>query len=360
MSKTYTKRKYYTEEELNFIKDNYISKGIQYCCDILNRPKANIYDKATKLGLNVTYDINGKISINNKHFTKEQIQFLKENYSFKGSKECSQILGKTPHAIESKASKLGLKVLYSHKSGLPRKPREIDFTEHELEILYKYYNSHGSEYCAKFINRSKQCICRKASSIGLKVNIQLANKNNPERLRKQKATAELRKSLTLEQEQEVIKLYSSGLSCNDIKKIYSCSKPVILKVLKNIPKRKPGEYSNHISKNQGFGPTHHTWKGGIKSVYDRIRDLDKYKQWRLSVFMRDNSQCTKCGEKQNKHAHHMITLKTLINNYCKEHYKEIVDLDQNDLNSDYFYDLSNGLTLCEPCHKNWHFEHGRK
>lgn len=35
------------------------------------------------------------------------------------------------------------------------------------------------------------------------------------------------------------------------------------------------------------------------------------------------------------------------------------DFTEKDLLSDHFYDLSNGITFCKKCHKDWHKSNGR-
>lgn len=52
-------------------------------------------------------------------------------------------------------------------------------------------------------------------------------------------------------------------------------------------------------------------------------------------------------------------LRFLIKDYCDLHNKQIKDLTEIDLINSYFYDFSNGITLCEGCHKKWHKLHGR-
>ena len=70
------------------------------------------------------------------------------------------------------------------------------------------------------------------------------------------------------------------------------------------------------------------------------RNLLKNKEWRNKVFERDNYICKCCGKKGGSlNAHH-------LNGYHwdKEHR----------------FDVSNGVTLCDKCHKNFHDIYGRK
>lgn len=66
----------------------------------------------------------------------------------------------------------------------------------------------------------------------------------------------------------------------------------------------------------------------------RRRDCLEYKEWRKSVFVRDNFTCVNCGKVGGTlNAHH-------IKEYAK--YEKLR------------YDVSNGVTLCEECHREIH------
>lgn len=71
------------------------------------------------------------------------------------------------------------------------------------------------------------------------------------------------------------------------------------------------------------------------------RKTNKDQPWRRAVFERDGYTCQCCGDKRggNLVAHH-------LNSYSK--YKELR------------YDVDNGVTLCEECHKRYHAEYGWK
>ena len=84
-----------------------------------------------------------------------------------------------------------------------------------------------------------------------------------------------------------------------------------------------------------FGKNNPNWKGGIQSKL-RPRLTKKYKQWRKSVFKRDNYTCQLCGQKGGKlEVHH---IKSWIK-YSKLRYI-----------------ILNGLTLCYKCHHNRRIE----
>ena len=83
------------------------------------------------------------------------------------------------------------------------------------------------------------------------------------------------------------------------------------------------------------GPQCHSWKGGIKSENEKARASFEYKEWRKAVFERDKYTCQHCGDSKggNLNAHHLKGFAL---------YPELR------------YEVSNGLTLCEPCHEEVH------
>ena len=69
------------------------------------------------------------------------------------------------------------------------------------------------------------------------------------------------------------------------------------------------------------------------------RFYPKYKEWRKDVYKRDNYICQKCGQHGGDlNAHH-------IESYAA--------------NPDTRTTLSNGVTLCEDCHKDFHHQYGK-
>lgn len=83
------------------------------------------------------------------------------------------------------------------------------------------------------------------------------------------------------------------------------------------------------------GEKHYKWKGGIRK-YGKTHYMDKrYKDWRTSVFERDNWTCQTCGERGYVEPHHI------------KGYTEFPE---------YRFDIDNGVTLCKECHKDVTFK----
>ena len=82
------------------------------------------------------------------------------------------------------------------------------------------------------------------------------------------------------------------------------------------------------------GEKHWNWQGGHSKEIERQRKSFLYKEWRLSVYKRDNYSCQVCGLRGKElNAHHVKPV---------ARYPESI------------YDVSNGQTLCIEHHKEIH------
>lgn len=91
-------------------------------------------------------------------------------------------------------------------------------------------------------------------------------------------------------------------------------------------KGKIGFGKGHPCYYKAFGPENKNWKGGDREVRG-----NEHRKWRKRVLERDNRTCQKCHTKTDKlHADH-------IKSWA--------------LFPDLRFELSNGRTLCVPCHK---------
>jgi hypothetical protein len=88
------------------------------------------------------------------------------------------------------------------------------------------------------------------------------------------------------------------------------------------------------------GEKNPNWKGGITPLNFAARTSFEYKQWRKSVFERDNYTCLMCGDNKggNLEADHIKPFSTHI---------------------EIRFSIENGRTLCKSCHKKtdtWGFK----
>ena len=83
---------------------------------------------------------------------------------------------------------------------------------------------------------------------------------------------------------------------------------------------------------------HWNWKGGITEATARLRQTPEYHEWRRKVYARDRWTCQNCGDKtRNLVAHHLKSFRDF---------------------PEFRFEVSNGITLCRPCHKQIHSEIG--
>lgn len=106
--------------------------------------------------------------------------------------------------------------------------------------------------------------------------------------------------------------------------------------------KKGNHYSiaTEFKKGQFAKENHPLWKGGISSLYDKIKQTDKYKLWRNEVYKRDYWTCQICGkhcEGKDIIAHH----KKSFSEYPESR-----------------FDINNGITLCRNCHAKIHNYNG--
>jgi hypothetical protein len=85
-----------------------------------------------------------------------------------------------------------------------------------------------------------------------------------------------------------------------------------------------------LAKIRVTGPEHFNWRGGKRSERKQAMARLEYREWRTSVFERDDYTCQECGERGGTiHADHIKPWSTHPN---------------------LRFDVGNGRTLCVPCH----------
>ncbi len=92
------------------------------------------------------------------------------------------------------------------------------------------------------------------------------------------------------------------------------------------------------------------WKGGKTKLSFAIKNTQKYKAWRNTVFERDNYTCQCCNRRSQKgdkvilECHHIKPFSIILNEY------DIKTIDEA-LCCEELFDINNGQTLCKECHK---------
>ncbi|MCK9370270.1 hypothetical protein M0R04_10220 [Candidatus Dojkabacteria bacterium] len=93
------------------------------------------------------------------------------------------------------------------------------------------------------------------------------------------------------------------------------------------------------------GEKHWNWKGGTSPLRKSIQNTRKYRNWRTEVFKRDNYICQFCKKRGNQiNADHIKPFYKII-----EEYK--IDTVEKAKRCEELWNISNGRTLCVPCHK---------
>lgn len=87
------------------------------------------------------------------------------------------------------------------------------------------------------------------------------------------------------------------------------------------------------------GPANHRWKGGITPINSQLRNTPEYRAWRRAVFKRDGFACIIC--------------------HSSNHDLEADHIKPFSVFPDLRLDVSNGRTLCEPCHKKYGWREGK-
>lgn len=94
---------------------------------------------------------------------------------------------------------------------------------------------------------------------------------------------------------------------------------------------------------------HYRWKGGASKLNTSIRQMTENRKWMDAIKLRDG-RCLRCGSTNDLESHHCKPLARLV--------EELGIKSREDARQypSQLWDMSNGETLCRPCHYR---EHGR-
>lgn len=117
------------------------------------------------------------------------------------------------------------------------------------------------------------------------------------------------------------------------------------------------KYMSELKKKTQFKENNPSWKGGITPLQKMIRESEEYENWRKAIYTRDYYKCIKCGEGKKLNSHHIVSFRDIFKEFLQE-YSQFSPIEDKEtllrLSIKYkpFWDLNNGKTLCEKCHKS--------
>jgi hypothetical protein len=100
---------------------------------------------------------------------------------------------------------------------------------------------------------------------------------------------------------------------------------------------------------------------GRTPIQNLIRNLPEGKQWSYKIFKRDNFKCTKCGKQDSGRlsSHHLKHFSKILTEFLN-FYSQFSPMEDKEtlvrlsLNWPEFWDINNGISLCEECHNDIH------
>ena len=254
-------------------------------------------------------------------WTKEQLDFLRENYIYKSLTELERDLGIGASVIRRKAVKMKL---VAKKNQTVRIEHEFGMPLCDLLRILHLEQDMSVNQMAKKMQVSRLWINQKMEECG----IVWRGQSDAGRLKWSKMTTKERKAQTEAAHKRTSDLWQDGE--HPFQK-WAENNPEIAKetrrraALKLVEVREAN--GNNAMKGK-VGPLHHGWKGE-KDEYHRIRSTVKGNWWvnRKKALERDNFTCQQCGVNEENaiiDVHHIVELRAggtnLVSNlicYCR-------------------------------------------
>jgi hypothetical protein len=106
------------------------------------------------------------------------------------------------------------------------------------------------------------------------------------------------------------------------------------------------------------GPKNSNWKGGRVELRGRIHSLHEYNIWRKFIYERDKYRCQECfieGNGKNLECHHIKPFEKILSEFLQT-YSQFSPIEDKEtltrlaITYKDFWDVKNGITLCDKCH----------
>lgn len=135
----------WTDDEIQYLKNNYINKTSEEISKHLNRTVQSVNAERDRLGL-----------IRNEAWSKEEVNYIINNFKFMTHEDMGKNIGRTEGAVRAKCFDLGL-----YK-------KEIPWEDWEIEFVRQNYMEMTNSEISQRLNRSENAIHLQASRMGLK------------------------------------------------------------------------------------------------------------------------------------------------------------------------------------------------
>lgn len=283
---------------------------------------------------NKNYKSNSRL----KHVVKDVDKLKELFYNGIPINEIGKILMVSPKAVKRCIEENGLKRKKSIFS------REQYDNENDEKIIKLYEEGKSTTEIGKIFGITHRTVCSHLKHCGVKI-----RKNSESHFIKNKKNfPDELKSYEFVYDMYIVRRISKiGMA-----KILNVSPNVIDRVLKeyNIKKRTISESKIGVFSRE----KHPNWKGGITSLYIRLREYFSLYQVK-DVLKRDRYSCQLCGKKHKLQVHHIKPLKDIFNEIISEHPELDVSKDQDTfyniiINDKRFINLDNLITYCKDCH----------
>lgn len=330
-----SKNTHWSKEEEETLMSMYLADKNTLCEQFKGRTWVSILAKINRLGLKRNL------------WTKEEEETLREIYSSADWKTIKQMLpGRTYRSISAKAERLGVKRISANKTkktandkGISKaKGFELDIPKKELYSKY-FLEGLNVRQCEEHFKCSNMAILMR-----LKKWFPQEFYNKKQNIGRKYKISDISRLLALGNYQLIKYLGKNVLEDDYIltseSVIIKCDnvnhKPYKIKLNSLIGGNRCREcyFENNVGENNpAYNPDL------TDEERQSYRFVAGYKIWRRQVYQKDKYTCKKCGDNKggNLVAHHI------------ESYNSAKDKRT---------DISNGLTLCEECHKDFHSKYG--
>jgi len=258
--------------------------------------------------------------------------YVNEN---KSATELSKIFNCTIKTITTYLRNNNIKI---KNSGYWHKKVEIEQIKYDYEVL----KLSTTQIAKKYGMSNSSIFCRlKDNGIQIRTRKEAVNRQIP-----------------LSEHEKICDLYINDKTqnCGKIAKLYNVHKTTIANILRN----------NGIILEKSIGERNPSFKGGITPLHTRIRNCEKSEFWKKACLERDEYKCKITGETRDLQVHHFPkTFSEIFEEFLRlypnlrpiENSDKLFELAQN---YEPFWEINNGLTICESVHKRLHTKKGVK